>query len=164
MKRVTAIAPFFMLALMGCMFYFSSQVGADTDAVSHRFCWMVARVVYTKLDTYDSDTQLLIAEGMNHTIRKFAHFAIYAGMGFFGYFWLCRRRYVIPVTIGIVIGYACFDEFHQSFVEGRTPLVSDVCIDTCGAMFGIYVAVIVLCVSFCVFQSKTLKRGVWLGP
>ena len=36
------------------------------------------------------------------------------------------------VTIGIVAAYASTDEFHQSFVPGRTAAVSDVLIDTTG--------------------------------
>jgi VanZ family protein len=32
----------------------------------------------------------------------------------------------------IVVGYASLDEFHQAFVPGRTPAVTDVLIDTTG--------------------------------
>ncbi len=35
------------------------------------------------------------------------------------------------------IAYAASDEFHQKFVKDRTPLVSDVCIDTAGALIGL---------------------------
>ena len=34
------------------------------------------------------------------------------------------------------VGFACTDEFHQSFVGGRSPAVRDVCIDTAGALIG----------------------------
>jgi VanZ family protein len=37
-------------------------------------------------------------------------------------------------AIGVVFGYAALDEFHQSFVPGRTPAFSDVIIDTCGGI------------------------------
>lgn len=30
--------------------------------------------------------------------------------------------------------YACSDEWHQSFVSGRSPQITDICIDTCGAL------------------------------
>jgi VanZ family protein len=36
------------------------------------------------------------------------------------------------ITLAIVAGYASTDEFHQSFVPGRTAAVSDVLIDTSG--------------------------------
>jgi hypothetical protein len=42
--------------------------------------------------------------------------------------WLAEARF----TLLIVFLYAATDEFHQSFVPTRTPLVSDVFIDTVG--------------------------------
>ena len=47
-----------------------------------------------------------------HFIRKLAHFTIYALLGY----------------------YACSDEWHQSFISGRSPQVTDICIDTIGAL------------------------------
>jgi VanZ family protein len=38
------------------------------------------------------------------------------------------------VTILIVAGYAALDEYHQSFVPGRTAAVGDVLIDTSGGI------------------------------
>lgn len=35
-------------------------------------------------------------------------------------------------ALSIVLLYASIDEFHQMFVPNRTPMFSDVCIDTCG--------------------------------
>ena len=32
--------------------------------------------------------------------------------------------------------YACSDEIHQMFLDGRTAKIMDVCIDTCGSMIG----------------------------
>jgi len=40
-------------------------------------------------------------------------------------------------TLLIVFLYAASDEFHQSFVPTRTPLVSDVFIDTAGGATGL---------------------------
>ena len=42
-------------------------------------------------------------------------------------------RWVL-VTILIVAGYAALDEYHQSFVPGRTAAVGDVLIDTTGGI------------------------------
>lgn len=36
------------------------------------------------------------------------------------------------ITIGIVAAYAAIDEYHQSFVPGRTAAVADVLLDTAG--------------------------------
>ena len=36
----------------------------------------------------------------------------------------------------ICIGYATTDELHQAFVPGRTPKLTDILIDSSGAMLG----------------------------
>src|SRR6202451_2530065 len=44
------------------------------------------------------------------------------------------------VTILIIAGYAALDEYHQSFVPGRTAAVGDVLIDTSGGAAALIVA------------------------
>ena len=41
------------------------------------------------------------------------------------------------IVIGLVVIYACSDEFHQLFVAGRTSRVTDVLIDTAGGAVGL---------------------------
>lgn len=48
------------------------------------------------------------------------------------------------IAIALVAGYASLDEFHQSFVPGRTPLVSDVLLDTTGGIAAQIVAALLL--------------------
>lgn len=43
------------------------------------------------------------------------------------------------VTLVVVFGYATTDEFHQIYVPGRTPLLGDVLIDTCGGALALLV-------------------------
>jgi VanZ family protein len=74
---------------------------------------------------------------IHHVIRKSGHFieyfifsllllrALRAGRRDFGLRWAL-------IVILIVAGYAALDEFHQSFVPGRGPAVSDVLLDTTG--------------------------------
>ena len=52
-------------------------------------------------------------------------------------------RWVL-VTILIVVGYAALDEYHQSFVPGRTAAVGDVLIDTTGGIAAQIVASLVV--------------------
>ncbi len=42
----------------------------------------------------------------------------------------------------ICVGFACGDEYHQSFVAGRSPSVKDVCIDSVGVFLGIAVRIV----------------------
>ena len=74
---------------------------------------------------------------IHHVVRKSGHFVEYfifsllllhalrAGRRDFGMRWAL-------IVILIVAVYAALDEFHQSFVPGRGPAVSDVLLDTTG--------------------------------
>lgn len=50
-----------------------------------------------------------------------------------------------PVLAACITGtlYACTDEFHQLFVEGRSGELRDVCIDSAGVILGIAIAAVV---------------------
>ena len=72
---------------------------------------------------------------------KIAHFVVY---GIFGYFLAMAfarrenpgdfRRILIGLLLGLL--YALSDEFHQSFVPGRFPSVSDLIADCVGLLSG----------------------------
>jgi VanZ family protein len=82
---------------------------------------------------------------MHHIIRKCAHLTEYfilsllilrgirAGRSGLRWKWALA-------TILLVAGYASLDEFHQSFVPGRTAAVTDVMIDTTGGAIALLVA------------------------
>ena len=50
------------------------------------------------------------------------------------------------VAISSIIGllYAIFDEIHQSFVFGRTAMITDVIIDFIGILFGVLLVLVIL--------------------
>ena len=79
-------------------------------------------------------------------LRKGAHFVEFAGLGLC----LCNALYasfghrLTPVfaLVGSVI-YAISDEVHQIFSEGRACQITDVLIDSAGALSGIVIAFLV---------------------
>ena len=84
-------------------------------------------------------------EGIHHVFRKCAHLTEYAVLATL--LWRAVRKPVrrdprpwnwreAGIAILIVFLYASTDEFHQRFVPTRTPMVSDVFIDTSGAVAG----------------------------
>lgn len=90
-------------------------------------------------------------------VRKAAHFSIYTCLGALLYL-LCRtfkgknwKR--ILISIGLAFTYACTDEMHQRFVGGRSGEFKDVCIDSCGAIFGIAIVFII-----CTIINKIIKN------
>jgi hypothetical protein len=57
-------------------------------------------------------------------------------------------RFIAAICLAVL--YAATDEFHQSFTPGRTPSVSDVIIDSAGALIGLAL--------WCWLKSSYLNR------
>ena len=80
-------------------------------------------------------------------IRKAAHFTEYLILAFtvaFPLYVYGLRGFPLVIIAGLIcVGYACLDEYHQSFVAGRTPQKRDVLIDSCGVLVGIIITRIV---------------------
>lgn len=80
--------------------------------------------------------------GLHNIVRKAAHFTLYAALGFssaamFGGFRTNDGRWkIVLYSVVFCCLYAVSDELHQRFVSGRGPQVTDVMIDTAGALFG----------------------------
>ncbi|MBN2328238.1 MAG: VanZ family protein [Candidatus Omnitrophica bacterium] len=70
---------------------------------------------------------------------KLVHGTLYAGLGFLFLRALLRGGYskipILSVVLAVALAslYGITDEFHQSFVPGRTPDVQDWIADTAGA-------------------------------
>lgn len=84
-------------------------------------------------------------EAIHHLFRKCGHLTEYAVLAIL--LWRAVRKPIrrdprpwswreAMIAVLIVFLYASTDEFHQMFVPGRTPLISDVFIDTSGAIAG----------------------------
>lgn len=89
-------------------------------------------------------------------IRKFAHFILYFFLSIFISLALCdyNQKYIYVKSILICFLYACSDEIHQLFVNGRSGMVSDVLIDTLGATF----SMILIYLCFMIHYNLFLKR------
>jgi VanZ family protein len=91
------------LAMMGVIFYFSAQPAAE-----HHAWWVIV-------------------------FRKIGHVTGYALLTAL-WAWALRGVVGRPVVWAVLISlaYACTDEFHQTFVHGRTGTPRDVLIDAIG--------------------------------
>jgi len=90
---------------------------------------------------------------LHHLFRKSCHLAEYAILALLIFRALNHSKTDLPSwswprvggTLLIVFLYASSDEFHQRFVPTRTPLFSDVLIDTAGGAIGLLAAWIYHC-------------------
>lgn len=82
---------------------------------------------------------------LHHLFRKCGHLTEYAILAALLWWAMRQSQTHLPPwswprvggTLLIVFLYAATDEFHQIFVPTRTPLVSDVFIDTAGGALGL---------------------------
>lgn len=130
---------------MGVIFFFSAQNGEHSSGVSDGVMAQIVRFFIPGFAQMNEIKQQSVLETGTFLIRKTAHFSEYAVLGMLLYnlikTWNWRWQGI--AAWGIAIVYAVSDEFHQMFSDGRTPKITDVAIDACGAATGILLCVLV---------------------
>ena len=80
---------------------------------------------------------------INAPMRKVIHASVYFVLSFFIMILLNiifeHKKYILALIITLIlcVGFAMSDEYHQTFVPGRTGQLMDVIIDSCGAISGL---------------------------
>ena len=126
------------------IFVFSMMPGEQSGDTSRGFLMTLAHIV-EGLTHKDFSTDSI--EAWHHFVRKCAHFTEYAILGVtvvyaFGDK-LKKAKRIIPVALAICAFYAATDEFHQHFVPMRMGSVSDVLLDSVGALTGIVIFLLI---------------------
>ena len=142
-KHSIGITLLLVLAVMGMIFFFSSQTGESSGALSGRITAQIVRFCVPNFDTFPLQKQQSLLKTVGFLIRKCAHFSEFALLGFSLMLHIQQLRKRITVrfswlwawAIGTV--YAVSDELHQHFVGGRYPAATDVLIDSCGVIAGV---------------------------
>lgn len=159
-KYVLVVVLLLALSCMFAIFCFSSQDSSSTNILSKNITRKIAGTIFEDYKSMDIDFQNKITNELNLFIRKTAHFSLYFFMSMLIYivFALWKKRFFISgvISVSICCVYAMLDEFHQSFVPGRTPLVKDVIIDTSGAILGtVFCFMIISSVKFIIGNIKS---------
>lgn len=95
--------------------------------------WMLVIFTFSSKPTGVAST----VDWQDFAIKKFAHVVIYGVLSIFVYrgqraYGVSRRTsFLVAVLFSVIYGMT--DEYHQSFIAGRTPKVRDVGFDTIGA-------------------------------
>ncbi|ERJ11273.1 VanZ family protein [Haloplasma contractile] len=124
-----------VLLWMAVIFYLSAQVADESSQLSSGITEVVGNTIQRILPfKFDS-------EHLHFLIRKGAHFTAYFILGLltinaFRVSGLNRKQ-DIQTALLVCILYAISDEIHQLYVPGRSGQVTDVLIDSAGAVTGL---------------------------
>lgn len=136
------------LLLMYMIYSFSAQPGEVSSQLSYKVSYKIVETVDQTLNAdmadWEIDTWVYRIHGL---VRKLAHmteyFALAVAVSFPLYVYGVHGIWLMLLAGIICVGFACGDEYHQSFVEGRGPSVRDVAIDSFGVFWGIILVRIV---------------------
>ena len=154
-----------MLAWCAAIAWFSAGTGDESQNLSDG---VIAKLIAFLQPGFSSMTevqQLEIIAAWSFPIRKLAHFTEYCVLCGLTVHALCRAKAAFPqlgelsvpriciAAVAFCALYACGDEFHQLFVDGRAGRLFDVGVDTAGA--------ISFCILFAVVRqlAKVRKRS-----
>lgn len=136
-KNKKNIAWGLLVAWMIFIFYMSNQPG-DVSSEQSKFVVYLFSLIGLDLNSHFGELATFI-------IRKGAHFTEYMILYFLTINVLkyyVKSKTIYLYSLVIVFGYACTDEIHQLFVEGRAGKFTDVMIDTSGGIFGMLIVYI----------------------
>lgn len=164
MIKLNAKAIFWVLVViwMIVIFLFSAQSADTSSNTSGQFIKSIACVVKPDIKNASEYDQEQFIEQLQHIVRKSAHFTEYAVLGVLLFIALyqykMKYRYKFLCAWIIATTYAATDELHQLFVSGRAGRITDVCIDSLGALTGIILTIlVVLGVSYIVRKKKEVN-------
>ena len=132
------------LLMMYLIFRLSAQTGAESSEISIKTSrYLVAtagRFFHLGIDPAQAEE---FAQKIHFYVRKMGHVTIYfllaVSVSFPLYVYGLRGIWLVLTAGFLCVSYAVFDEYHQSFVEGRGPSVRDVYIDSFGSLIGIVI-------------------------
>ena len=141
------------------------KLSAQEATVSSKTSSVVIKTVVKAIDIKDSLTEKEVEEitkKLTFSVRKSAHFLIYATLGFliallyreYGFF---GKKLFLKALITAFL-YAASDELHQNFVKGRSAEIRDVAIDSLGAMCGIIFALSCIYYFYKIHKSNISRK------
>ncbi len=136
------------IVVMYCILNFSGQSGVDSAQLSYK---VTEKLVVIASDITDKNLNAeeiaIYTEKYHYYVRKLAHFTEYMilaiSVAFPLYVYGMRGIWLMIFAGGFCVGFACLDEYRQSFSLGRTPSKKDVMIDSCGVFVGILITRII---------------------
>ncbi|MBR2950700.1 MAG: VanZ family protein [Lachnospiraceae bacterium] len=140
LKPLSFLPALFMMYLI---FFYSGQQGAVSSQVSQLFTTkllgLLDRILNLELD---SAQIIYYTELLHGLVRKLAHISEYfllaVSVALPLYVYRLRGFWLVIISGIFCIGFACLDEYRQTFIPGRNGSKRDVLIDCIGIIPGIY--------------------------
>jgi VanZ family protein len=140
--KLRCLAGILALVWMCVIFGFSAQTKEESSVVSEGVSYRLVESTGFLFHLNMDEEQLReIANSIENVVRKGAHMTEYAILAILVFVWVGQweltvfRKSCIAVLLAAL--YACSDEAHQLFVAGRAGRVTDVMIDSAGALLGL---------------------------
>lgn len=154
MGMIRTVVGILALFWMCVIFSFSAQEQEESSAVSESFSYRMVRSADSFFGLNWNDEKMHeIADAIEGYVRKAAHMTEYAILSVLLYVWLGKwpfttKKKMLLAIIATAL-YAASDEIHQLFVAGRSGRLTDVLIDSAGAILGVFIFIgAEKCISF----------------
>ena len=127
---------------MFLIYGFSAQDAQESSRLSYEVSYKIVEVADQIMDTNLQDFEIAsYADRIENLVRKAAHvteyFLLAVAVAFPLYVYGVRGILLVFIAGAFCVLFACGDEYHQSFVDGRAPMLKDVGIDSIGILVGI---------------------------
>lgn len=122
------------------IFGFSSQSGTESQGLSSLLAKPLTKLLMQFGRERSAEEEAAFYANVELVVRKIAHlteFAVLGGLLTLLFQCLRIRKLSWPLLGGVM--YAALDEWHQSFTPGRTSAWTDVLIDSCGVLIGVFI-------------------------
>lgn len=160
--RYCSILP--ALIMLFFIFCFSAQDGEESGSLSyHISCEVVHKTASVLSLDYTEEEILNTANSIHLLIRKAAHVSEYFLLTMLLYLPMrvliltkCSTKKRLLLCFVLAVIFAALDEFHQTFVAGRSGNPTDVLIDS----LGVAAAILILLLLHLFHRRKTISNQV----
>ena len=132
----------------GVIYGLSAENSSESGDRSQGICEQIAEIVLRGDEDTTQEDITALADTIEPPLRSLAHMFCYAVLG--GLYFLLFASFGLVglgrsvISVGCTLVYAVFDEIHQIYVPGRSFQLSDICVDTLGALLAVCVLSIIL--------------------
>lgn len=128
MKKIIYFIPAFIWMIV--IFLESSMTGTLSSNQSN----VIVDFVYSVLSI-----PLKYQDTVSFIVRKCAHISEFTILTLLLFYGLHKNNYHFKFAFLIAFLYACLDEFHQLFIDGRAGQIQDVLIDSIGILIAMII-------------------------